>query len=214
MNRRCRVLVVLALVLAGVSAGNEASAERGWIVRVGGGLLETGGSAGGGGFVGVAIPAQPWCLVGLEAGAYQLGRERYVGYYTGGGWSHADPARLFEVSATLRLQVAPESGLAPFLSVQAGMARLRHGDVTGYGGWPPAAYSYTGETENVPGLAIGIGVRAVLPRAWPDVEAGVRLGIWSSRDATTFVEPRIALAFWPRGRLSEALRARGSARAR
>lgn len=193
MNRRCRVFVVLALVLASTPAA--ASAERGWVVRVGGGLLETGGSTGGGGFVGVTFPAEPWFLVGLEAGAYQLGRGRYVAFLTGGGWSNADQERLFELAATFRLQMAPESGFAPYLSVQAGMARLRHGDVTGYGGWPPAAYSYTGETEIVSALALGIGLRAVLPRAWPDVETGVRLGIWGSRDATTFVEPRVALAF-------------------
>ena len=188
---------MLALLPLGGAAD---AAERAWLAMVGGGTaipsdgagLESGASM----FVGVATPVLPWFLIGVEAGGRQ--------FASAGGVSipevHVSQDRTRDVSlvATLRLQVPVSRGPAPFAVGEAGVGCTRWGDVHVYDlgfGFGQGNPVMPGRVEWGVRSAVGVGIRCVLSRPWPDFEVSAREALLSGDHSVKVFEPSFSLAW-------------------
>lgn len=194
-----RCLIVVLLVVAGY-ASSAAGADRGWVMRVGGGPLYPSGDDGdllGRAFaVEVAKPLRPWFTLGLEAAWLHVDG---MSWYDWNTYVQVDPWNDAIVTARFRLQAPARVGPVPFVEASSGISMPWGGGAEyGYVVLGPG-YWYGTFRPEASGLqwvnSVGAGLRVVLPGKWPDPEVGVRRHLWDGGKVPRVVEPRIALSW-------------------
>jgi len=197
-----RVLPKSATVIfaALLCSGSALGAERGWVVLAGGGSIEpsersslrSGTTAS----LAVAHVTRPWLLIGGEFG--WTGTPGVQGASIPEVRVTRDDTRAYAVSAVVRLQVPVRVGPAPFALFESGFTRLRWGAVH-YDG-SNSGYLYVngvtpGEVQWGSRMAVGAGLRAVIPGAWPDPEVSARAVTLGLEHQQNFAEYRYSLAW-------------------
>jgi hypothetical protein len=197
MLRKLVGAVVLTVSLAASFA--VAAPERGWVIQASGGSIEPSSHAGLRSGKGAGLAAlyrvQPWFLVGGEFAGW--GGMPHRGYMSIPEVRvRADDARAHSLSAVVRVQPPTRVGPAPFALLEAGYTRFRWGDVhydgSGFG-YPSGVER--GEVEWGSRMAIGIGLRLVLPGEWPDPEASARAVTLGLERQANFAEYRYSLTW-------------------
>lgn len=188
--------IAVAIVWLGVWAGSVLGAERPVVLQAGGGALfpstTDGPFLGRSYFVSVARPLRPWFLLGGEASWYKIDSSRDWSYW---GVSEISAWNSVVVAATFRLQVPVRVGPAPFLVASSGAAWSNGGDTTFWSIGGPFASIYDGPDQTVWTSSVGLGVRAILPGDWPDIEVSARKTSWITTRISSLVEPRLSLSW-------------------
>jgi hypothetical protein len=197
------MIAIAAMILGG---GVARATERAWIVQASGGVAGSNsagagsnglGAAGGRtASLGIAAPLRPWFLLGAQLGAFRFGRAR-------GGTEipeevfASDPSDAVILSTTFRLQFPVRSGLAPFAIAESGLGWTRQGDVRRTNRYSDPIWTATTRGQRRVGLCstAGLGLRAVLPGSWPDVETSIRYTSLSGSPIVELGEWRVALAW-------------------
>jgi hypothetical protein len=188
------VVIAAALACSGIAFG----AERSWIVQAGGGSTNPSQSSrllsGRIACLAVAHLARPWLLLGGELNWSDVPASRM--HSIPEVRVSEDNTRAIALSVTMRVQAPVRAGLAPFGVAETGYSRIRSGDVHVYdlgfgfpGGLTP------GRVDWGTRAAIGVGLRAVLPGAWPDPEASIREVSLGMKHRQNFAEMRYSLAW-------------------
>ncbi len=197
--RAHRVAIVLvALVIFG-GTGPAARAESDWVGQAGLGAIVPAGDSGlDPGFsvsIFLARPVRPALLVGAEASWITLVPRNGYSFYFGPSPT-TDDTHIATLTAMLRVQPPVHAGPAPFMAVEAGVARARTGDRHAsrvpFGSGDGVS---RGAVEWGSRLSAALGVRMVVPGGWPDLELSVRGSRLGFERSLTFAELRAALAF-------------------
>ncbi len=196
-----RASFVFALAIATLVPAGARAAESGWTVSAGWGV------------------AQHHDVVGLPSG-----REMFVAFeratpswlHWGGEVSHVSfaggsAAGFTRAAFTLRAQPPAEAGVQPFVVASAGLGAMDWGSfLTGTSTTVVAPASVRDDGEGAgehegeggegpgavaPAASLGLGVRALLPGAWPDLEFSLHAGAWGTSPGQSFLEPRIGVSF-------------------
>ncbi len=183
--------IVAALLAAGLfGTGAARGAERSWVVQAGGGAVYlpegTGFQRGNNVHVSVARVVRPAILVGGDATWTTLTPLGVLAIPFLQRVTEND-TKIASLSAFVRLQKPVAAGPSPFVDLEAGVARMHAGDLhydaTLFG---DERSLVPGETRWASRMAAGLGLRAVIPGGWPDVEV-------SARAVTYGLNPRLDL---------------------
>lgn len=176
--------VILAILAMGAMTGREATAAgREWRVSAGGG--PEGGNdqrlVGWCAAVAALTPVRSWFLLGGEAAWHEF--PSGTGSSEAGSFLEFRRSRAVTGTVTARLQL-PITGVSPFVLAEAGAggASLAEGRWS-YGPGSPTHFTTPGAAFPFVAAGAGLGLRAVLPRPLPDVDATLRATLWSANRA-------------------------------
>ena len=187
---------VLMIAVLHLSGSEALGADDGWVVQAGYGPLYP--STTNYSFLGrsmslaAAKPLKPWFLFGTAAEWYRLDPRESQGSNVS---TRTEAWDAIVLSATFRVQPPVRVGPAPFVTASSGLSWTGGGDT--YTSWygNPYAYWYQGRESLVWASSIGLGVRVVLPGAWPDAEFEMRRMTWIDNPVSTLFAPRFAITF-------------------
>lgn len=166
---------VIALLMA---ASLAAADDREWVVQAGAAVCGADDFVLVGGrsiALGVATPVEPWLLVGAE-GAWQEFRPG-IGTTESNGVFNYDRSTVISGTLNARFQVPVHSGPSAYSLLEAGIGHASLSELR----W---VFETTGISPSRTGAfwitGAGLGLRFVLPRDWPELDASIRGGYWTS----------------------------------
>jgi hypothetical protein len=200
MRRAAWWASVLLLAASSATAG-----EREWVLQAGAGLsgaedyvLVGGRSLS----LGLATPVRSWLVVEAKAAWHEF--PAGTGTTDWNGVFQFDRSRVIAATLNSRFQIPVRSGLSPYAVLEAGAGGASLSEVRWIYELPRVS---PGKSGLVWITGAGLGMRLVLPRAWPDFDASIRGGYWTSpsivfRDGygdeghrASYAELRLACAF-------------------
>lgn len=190
-------LLATGLFAVALFGSTAIGADRNWVVGVGSGQLYS--SATDGQWLGrscsvsAASALRPWFLFGGEMSGYRIDGGEVDDYGWSGTHYRIEPWYAVVPAATFRVQPPVRRGLAPFVGASSGVSWSTGGDVRMTGPAYPRGYVEPRLDETVWFSSIEMGLRVVLPGAWPDPEASLRSIAWIGDDSRHLFEPRFAL---------------------
>ena len=173
MRRAARWASVLLLAASVATAG-----EREWDMRAAAGrsgaedyVLVGGKSL----ILGLATPVRSWLVVEANAAWHEF--PPGMGTTESNGVFEFDRSRVIAATLGSRFQIPVRSGLSPYAVFEVGAGGASLSEMR----W---SFESTGTRPGRAGLVwitgAGLGLRLVLPGAWPDFDASFRGGYWTS----------------------------------